>query len=330
MERLVRVAAMLQRHPINGVSGEELAELAGFAGGADAQTQLKRDLNHLERQGWQIENLRGPGEPAVYRMRTVDNRLRFRLTPQQQSALRRAVLLADRSDLAERLGLPEATVAESLVAQVPAQAPRALDLVVDAVREHRVLEFAYKGTARVVHPESVRNRNGAWYLSGVERDDLPDGQQDDPPLLKTFVVTRMSGVVAGARGSAETLVTVRHSGLHPMTWEIDEPVEVVLETASDFEPDVRRWLGEPVSSGPVAGDLVHLTYRVTHRAALRARLNELGRRVRVVGPAEVRAEVVAALAEAAGLAVSGQVPGQVPGEVPGEVPAVRSSEGSGQ
>lgn len=300
MERLVRVAAMLQLYPTTGVSGEKLAALAGFAGGADPQTQLKRDLNHLERQGWQIDNIAESGDSAIYRMRTVDNRLRFRLTPAQQTALRRAVLLANRGDLAERLGLPETSVPEPMGAQVPTQAPRALDLVVDAVRGHRTLQFAYKGTVRLVHPESVSNQNGIWYLRGVEQADLGA----EPPLLKAFVVSRMSDVVIGASGSAEAIASIRHAGLHPMTWEIDPPVDVVLEVTADFEPDVRRWLGEPDGVAPAAGDLVQLTYRVTHRAALRARLNELGRRVRVVGPPEVRAEVIAALADAAGLSES--------------------------
>ncbi|WP_181407449.1 hypothetical protein [Nocardioides sambongensis] len=43
-----------------------------------------------------------------------------------------------------------------------------------------------------------------------------------------------------------------------------------------------------------------LTYRVTNREALRARLNELGRRVWIEGPEDVRREVVTALARAAG------------------------------
>jgi hypothetical protein len=108
----------------------------------------------------------------------------------------------------------------------------------------------------------------------------------------------------GAPGSARALPAVHHTGLHPMTWEIDPPVEVSLQTTADFEPDVRRWLGEPLSVERVPGegeDAVLIRYRVTHRAALRARLNELGRRVRIVGPEDVRAEVVAELAAAAGV-----------------------------
>lgn len=288
------MAALLQAHPERGVSGAQLAEVAGFDG-ADPGTQVKRELKHLERQGWQIDNIAGPGENARYRMRTVDNRLRVRLTLEQQTALRRAVLLADRADLVDRLGLPAtATPVSGGAVAASAATPEELSLVVSAVRERRLLRFRYKSVSRVVHPESVRNQNGIWYLRGVE-------ESAGGSTPKVFVIARMSAAEVDAPDSADPVDNVRHTGLHPMTWQIDPPVEVVLEAASDFAPDVRRWLGEPVATSEPAIGLEWLTYRVTHRAALRARLNELGRRVRIVGPSEVRDDVVAHLAAAAAL-----------------------------
>lgn len=297
MERLVRIAAALHVNRRLGVDGETLAAIAGFDG-VDKGTQLKRELRHLENQGWQIENIAPPGDPARYRMTTVDNRLRVRLTPGQQAALRTAALVADRGDLVQRLGLPASSrpveVAEpSLAAPTVAGArPEALTLVLDAVRARCVLRFGYKGLARVVHPESVRNQNGVWYLRGVPDADLASG------TVKTFVVSRMLDVASGAPGSAEPVEPARHHALHPMSWEVDPPIDVVLATSPAFEPDVVRWLGEPVARS-VVGDEVAMTYRVTHRAALRARVYELGRRVRVVGPEEVRAEILEELATAA-------------------------------
>lgn len=288
MERLVRIAAMLQAHADAGVSGEVLSRVAGFEGGADAGTQIKREIRHLENQGWHIENIARPGEPAHFRMTTVDNRLRIRLTPGQQAALRRAVQLADRGDLARRLGLPEpAAAATPAGAALDAVPPPALSLVVDAVRDHQVLRFGYKGTPRTVHPESVRNQAGTWYLHGVE-----DG---DPETVKTFVVSRMVDADADEPGSARRVPPARHLGLHPMSWEVDPPVEVTLGTPAHYEPDVRRWLGEPLSLAPGPDDTVLLRYRITHRDALRTRLVELGERVRIVDPPEVRAELVATL-----------------------------------
>ncbi|WP_418062475.1 WYL domain-containing protein [Pimelobacter simplex] len=302
MERLVRIAAVLRAAGAAGVPRDRLLEVAGFDG-ADAPTQLSRELRNLNRLGWLIDNVADAGDDARYRMTTVDNRLRVRLTPEQQTALRRAVLLADRDDLVERLGLP----AEARPAEVAAPGPSvegttsgALSEVVRAVRDRCVLRFGYKGVARVVHPESLQTRNGGWYLRGVEDAAVAEGGP-----VKTFVVDRMAEPEAGPAGSASLVEPVRHAGLHPMTWQLDPPVDVVLRTPARFEPDVRRWLGEPravTAAGPdPGGEDVLLTYRVTNREALRARLYELGTRVRVVGPPEVRDELVAALAAAAGM-----------------------------
>ncbi|MDQ6525514.1 WYL domain-containing protein [Nocardioides sp. LHD-245] len=296
MERLVRIAAVLQAYPQSGVSAARLDRVAGFPA-SPGHDQLKREIRHLERQGWRIENIAPAGSPAVYRMTTVDNRLRVRLTLGQQAALRRAVLLADRGDLAQRLGLTDddapVTAGGTVPAAVQVAVPEALGPVVDAVRDQRVLRFGYKGSPRVVHPESVRSQDGVWYLRGVEDRDLAD------PVVKTFVVSRMLDVASGEAHSAQVPPQVRHPELHPMSWEIDPPVEVTLRAPAGYAPDVRRWLGEPL--GVVAdGADVLLRYRVTHRAALHARLVELDDRVRIDGPPEAQADLVAFLTAARG------------------------------
>jgi len=301
MERLVRIAAVLRARAEHGVSGEQLADVAGFTG-KDRADQVARELRYLARQGWQIENIGEAGDKAVWRMTTVDNRLRVRLTPAQQTALRRAALLANRDDLVRRLGLPEssrpATVSATMAADAAdEEGSAALSTAVRAVRGRRLLRFGYKGTQRVVHPESVRTQNGRWYLRGVEDADLAEG------LVKTYVVARMSDVQADEPGTAEPVTAARHVGLHPMTWELDEPVDVTLSTTAEYEPDVRRWLGSPSDVRVEPDGTVTMTYRVTHRAALHARLYELGRRVRLVGPPDVRAEFLEELAGAAGLGV---------------------------
>lgn len=303
MERLVRIAATLRERGTVGETGERLAEIAGFDG-ERSMDQLKRDIRSLTDQGWQIDNVAGQGEPARYRMRTVDNRLRVRLTPPQQRALQRAVLLADRNDLIGRLGLgdsvdPGGSPREAdVVAGVPTTGHDALlATVLQAVRMGSLLRFTYKGTPRVVHPESVRSQNGTWYLRGQE--DGPSADADEQASVKAFVVARMSAVTAGPPRSARPVRAVRHRELHPMTWEIDPPVDVTLRTTTDHAPDVRRWLGDPAEED-VDGDQVTMRYVVTHRAALRARLYELGRRVVLVGPEDVRRELLAELNELKG------------------------------
>lgn len=285
----MRLAAALHRAGSRGLPATNLIEIAGFDG-VDATSQLTREFRHLRNLGWQIESIGGQGLEGVYRMTTVDNRLRLALTPAQQAALRRAVVLADREHLAERLGLPADVRPPEVVAAVPVVGDSALATVTQAIQRGCVLRFRYHGTDRVVHPESMRTQYGKWYLRGRE---------DGSDVVKSFVVSRMSEVTSDAPGTAERRATAEHSGLHPMSWQVDPPVEVTLRAPADFVPDVRRWLGEPASETPL-GDDVDLVYDVTHRAALRSRVYELGPRVQVLGPAEVRDEIIAELAEMAG------------------------------
>ncbi|MFS3128627.1 WYL domain-containing protein [Nocardioides sp. Bht2] len=288
MERLVRMAAALRAAGANGVAGEKLADLAEFQGAGRAD-QVARELRLLNSQGWQIDNIANRGEPAVYRMTTVDNRLRLRLTSAQQAALRRAALVADRADLADRLGLGAATSEPPVeVAETPHDP--ALGVVLQAVREGALLRFRYRGSDRVVHPESVRTQYRTWYLRGVE-----DGSEQ----VKSFVVSRMSDVDVEAPGTARPVPVEHHQTLHPMHWQIDEPVQVRLRTKREFGPDVLRWLGGPEAE-TVQGEELLLDYTVTHRAALYDRLYELGTRVELIGPAEIRAELLAELDSMAG------------------------------
>lgn len=291
MERLVRIAAALRHAGARGVPGERLAELAGFTG-AERIDQLSRELRHLGRQGWQIENIAPDGEAAVYRMTTVDNRLRVRLTPAQQAALRRAVLLADRADLADRMGLAVADVRAPAELRDPSlgEGDPTLGVVLDAVRTQALLRFRYAGTTRVVHPGSIRSEYRTWYLRGVE---------DGASVAKVFVVSRMADVEADAPGTASPPGPERHVGLHPMAWEIDPPVRVSVRTSHAHHPDVVRWLGAPAAATD-EGETVLVEYDVTHRAALHDRLHELGERVELVGPEEVRAAYLAELETMAG------------------------------
>ncbi len=291
MERLVRLARVLHHAGKVGVETPTLLMVAGFEGRKDGASQLAREFRQMRTLGWQIDNIGGSGELGRYRMTTVDNRLRLRLTPAQQTALRRAVLLADRDGLVERLGLPDSERPADLSAAVPTgPADPALAAVMRAVRLRCILRYRYSGVDRVVHPDSVRTQHGTWYLLGHENGS---------DLAKWFVVSRMQDVRSDPPGTATPTPTTRHTGLHPMTWEIDEPTEVTLRASDEFAPDVRRSLGPPHSETATDG-VVEMVYRVTHRAALRHRLCELGPRVELVGPEDVRRELLDELAEMAG------------------------------
>jgi hypothetical protein len=109
----------------------------------------------------------------------------------------------------------------------------------------------------------------------------------------------MSKVALDGPGTATRPRVSEHPGMHPMSWEIDPPVDVTLRCSDEYAPDVRRWLGGPASETS-AGGTTELVYRVTHRAAFRSRIYQLGTRVTIVGPAEIRQEILDELSAMAG------------------------------
>lgn len=293
MERIIGFMALLhdaRRRGAPGVPAADLLRSAGWEDAADGITALNRDLKALRALGWRIDNIAPKGLPAAFRMTSVDNRLKLALTPAQQAALRRAVLLADRADLADRLDLPADAAPTLTGAAVALAGSPELTAVTAAVRSQARLRFRYNGSDRLVHPASLRTQQGTWYLRGNE---------DGSDVVKRFVVTRMSDVAPDAPGTASPAEDAAPESLHPLAWAIDDPVEVTLRSPRAYADDVRRWLGSPLSSQE-EGDETVLIYRVTHRAAMRSRIHQLGTRVRVDGPEEFRAELLAELASMAG------------------------------
>ncbi|MBF4765014.1 WYL domain-containing protein [Nocardioides islandensis] len=290
MTRLVRLMAKLHNAAPAGVFRDELISIAGY-GESDPGTQLTKDLNHLRQQGWQIDNISPAGTDACYRMVSRDNRLWLRLTAAQRDALQRAIILANRTDIAQRLGVTTASLPEGLgSAVIPTEETAELTLALQSLRLQSPVRFRYKGTMRTVHPVAVRFQHVQWYLSGVEAGGVD---------VKHFAIGRMSDVSLGPPGEGRADAEVRRLQLHPLLWEVDEPREVTLATAPDHVPDVVRWLQEPASRFE-RGGLVEMTYVVTNHRAFRARVYVLGTRVRVVAPDEFREELLAELRDLVG------------------------------
>ena len=291
MERLVRMAAVLWVAGKDGVDVDRLADVGGYDSEDEAtrREQVARDLRHLTRQGWRVDNLAGPGERARYRMTAVDNRLAVRLTRGQSAALQRAAMVAERLDLIDRLGLGATKPGAAVPVQVQGQPNPDLDLVLDAVRHRCLLRFRYKGRRRTVHPQGIRRQGGGWYLSALE----VGGQQP-----KYFVVSRMSEAELDGPGTADVVTAEPRTSLDPLSWRLDPPTELVVRTEPEFRHDVLALLGRPVGESRDGSGVV-LTFRATNWDAVRARLYELGLRVDVLGSPEFRAAMLEELRELA-------------------------------
>lgn len=284
MERLVRLIGVLTGHGEGVPADVLLRAVAPDESVADEarRRMLTRDLEQLNALGYDVRNTAEPGMEGVYVMRARDNRLAVHLTPEQRGELLRAALAAGLEGMEAHLGDAGAGPARTAASSAD------LDLVQRAVTRRCRVRFTYKGGARTVHPVRVHSGPSGWYLTGRE-----EGSE----VTKEFVVTRMTDVELDAPGSApvEAGQPVRRS-LDPLSWEVDPPTEVLLEVPAEHRVIAENLLGTPVAAAEVEVDgTVRLTYVVTNRQVLRHRLYELGTRVRVLGPDDVRAELLAEL-----------------------------------
>ncbi len=282
MERLVRLIGVLTVHH-DGTPVDVLlrAVAPGETVADDARRRmLSRDLEHLNALGYDVRNVAEPGQDGVYRMRARDNRLAVHLTPEQRGELLRAALAAGLQGMEAHLGDGPGPAAGAVETSAD------LDLVQRAVSRHCRVRFTYKGGARTVHPVRVHSGPSGWYLTGREEGGGP---------VKEFVVSRMSAIELDPPGTAAVADPgpVRPS-LDPLSWQVDPPAEVLLEVPGEHRTLAEHLLGAPLRAREHDGT-VHLTYVVTNRRVFRYRVYELGTRIRVVAPDDVRAEMLAEL-----------------------------------
>ncbi|WP_158564050.1 helix-turn-helix transcriptional regulator [Jiangella anatolica] len=246
---------------------------------------MKRLIEDLNGAGWDIRNEAPAGQTAVYRVFAGDNRLRLALTPEQQAELSRAALIAGDTAFAERAGLEgdgDVPPVPELRTVPPSGHDDALDKVLYALERHCRLRFVYKRRPRVVHPHFVYPGTAGWHLVGHEQGS---------DRTKQFVTDRMSDVRVDLPRTADARHEPYRDELDPLAWTIDEAVDVTVETTPAHRNQVETLLGTP-SYHEVDDDVVRLTIRVTHRAAFRNRVYELGPRVRVLGPESIRSELL--------------------------------------
>src|SRR5664279_4258227 len=94
MERLVRLITILNASELGVRAQTLIAAVQPAEGDTDAKHRaLNRDIEHLNRLGWDIRNVAPAGDDGLYRMYARDNRLRVHLTPAQRGQLLRLSLI---------------------------------------------------------------------------------------------------------------------------------------------------------------------------------------------------------------------------------------------
>jgi proteasome accessory factor B len=194
----------------------------------------------------------------------------------------------------EHLAAGEATseVAEGAtpLARVPVDR-RLMDLFGALVDRHPVA-MTYNGTARVVEPHRLDYQRGRWYLSGHDRQRAE---------ARSFRVERIEGDVEVLRAESFVPPAQPHPGVVLRSWQLgnEEPVWADVAVDADQAVSARRHLGEEAVLATDGEGRVRFRVPVRNRDAFRSFVLTFLDHAEVLGPAELRADIVGWLEELA-------------------------------
>ncbi|MEY2569285.1 MAG: proteasome accessory factor [Actinomycetota bacterium] len=293
LERLINlVAALLAAE--RPLEREELHERVPGYSDDDAtfRRAFERDKDALREMGIPLELSRvdptSADSPIGYRIPKEEYYLADpELAPDELAALHVAVTTVrlEGSEAAPtlwKLGGTTSAPADT-VAALPGS--EHLAALFGAVAESRTVTFEYRGDVRTVDPYRLAFRNGFWYLAGYDRDKQG---------ARSFRLDRMATVPVPGPPDAFQRPPAR-STRPPRPWEMGDEDEVTARVLVDGDQADRviaevgvDAVTERRPDGAVVVDL-----RVTNRAALRTFVLGLLDRAEVLGPPELRHDIVA-------------------------------------
>ena len=185
-------------------------------------------------------------------------------------------------ELAEQGPLGAAGLMSSAVAALPGTAH--LAPVFAAISARRRIGFTYRGRSRQVDPWRLSFRNGHWYLAGHDHDA---GEE------RMFRLDRLESdvEVTGDKGAFDRPA---HAGGQPPPWQMgaEEPLTARLLVDAGQAAWAAGHVGpEGVEEWRPDGSVV-LAVRVTNRDAFRSFVLGFLDHAEVLGPPELRAELV--------------------------------------
>jgi predicted DNA-binding transcriptional regulator YafY len=294
LERLVNLTATLlaTRKPLTLDQLAERFEPPYPEDKAARRRQFERDKETLRDLGIPItvEPLDLGGEQG-YRIRPEDYYLPDpELTPEERTALHVAVTAVrlggdEAREGLRKLGGLEGTAADAPFAEL--ETTPALAELFDAVARRAPITFEYRGGTRTLEPYGVVLRWGHWYVVGHDRD------RDAP---RAFRVDRIDGdPEVGAAGGFEPPADVDPGAFlraDPLTYGEDQPRlarVLVDEPRADW---VVEQLGEEVVTERRDDGSVVVELSVVNREAFRTFVLGLLEHAEVLGPEELRADLV--------------------------------------
>lgn len=182
----------------------------------------------------------------------------------------------------------------------------------EAIAERKCLRFEYRGQQRQVEPWRLSYRGGHWYLSGWDRTRADE---------RVYRLDRVQGPIALA-GPAEHPGRQPRSlpGAPPPPWQLGDDEEAFVDLFVDAvqAPWAISALGEEAVEERGADGSVRLRVRVTNRGAFRSFVLGFLDHAEVLGPPELRRDIVEWLESIAGkraalVAGSAVAGGDIPG-----------------
>lgn len=293
IERLLSVMNLLLGTPRPLTGAEIRKRVPAYPSDTDSfKRAFERDKEELREMGVPllIEHVPGSNPPIVgYRIRPQDYELRDPgLEPDELEALNLAAAVIGVSGGAGERALFKLGGAASDHAP-EAELPADPDLVASftGVAERRRLRFRYRGVDRQLDPYRLQFVRGRWYLNGFDHVRAED---------RWFRMDRVEGAVEvfGPPGAFERPAKAV-PGLQLDPWVVGGGSQPVTAEVW-FDPAVRAAVRAQVEESQVRGDdsdglVVAIT--VSNREGFRSWLATFLDRAEVLGPPELRAEVVA-------------------------------------
>ena len=294
LERLINlVAALLQTE--RPLSAEDLRErVPGYADDKAAfRRAFERDKETLRDLGVPIvvEPVPGTNPPVDgYRVPKEDYYLPDPVRAEDELAALNLAATAVRLDVGSgvealwKLGgeVAEAGPTMSMVAALPGTAH--LVPLFGAISARRTVSFDYRGRRRTLDPHRLSFRNGHWYLSAHDR-----GAGED----RSWRLDRIeSAVEAGEPGTAAPAATPATGPASP--WELggEEPVTARLLVDAGQAGWAEGHVGPEAVAERRADGAVVLEVRVTNRDAFRSFVLGFLDHAELLGPPELRDELV--------------------------------------
>lgn len=299
IERLITLMNVLIASPRHVAASELRSRVPGYPDDdASFKRSFERDKVELRQMGVPLDVANVPGtDPPVlgYRILPAEYALRDPgLAPDELDALRLASALVGSADgLGQRALLKLGGGFESRAPRAELPADPNLVAVFTAVAERRAISFRYRDVDRDVHPYRLQFLRGRWYCNGFDHLRGED---------RWYRLERVQGTITvGDRSDAFTRPVEAVAGLRIDPWVLGQsadPVEVTVWFDPAVAPMIRAELGDATIVREDDDGLV-AALTVTNRDGFRSWVLSFLDRAEVLGPPEVRAEIVAWLTKVA-------------------------------